>query len=142
MIDILDKAIEAAEKECRKYEASFNNLEPQHLNCGFAYVHIDSKRDPLVKAIKKALKERGVKFDSAGNMINLDGSYYNYSHNSFGGFGSMREFGRPDYIKGWIFSNPGNTSWQDMDCKLAGCHAFAAVLREHGVDCWTSSRLD
>lgn len=141
-IEILNEALDAAKSAVKEYESKYDFKEPQHLNCGYAYVHIDSKLDPFVKGMKKALKERGVKYDSAGNLRNLDGGFYNGSYNDVSGFGSMRDFGSPGYPKGWQFANPGKTRWQDMDAKLVGCRAFAEVLRENGIPAYTSCRLD
>lgn len=43
---------------------------------------------------------------------------------------------------GFHVYNPSKNGTQWMDAKIAGCDAFVAVLREHGIKAMTESRID
>lgn len=63
-----------------------------------------------------------------------------------------RRFGAKGYPRGWQFWCPGQWPYgkemghavyqQDMDFYLAAAKAFAAVLRENGIEAVVDSRLD
>jgi hypothetical protein len=54
-----------------------------------------------------------------------------------------QDVGRTDsYEGGYAIWNPSRNSTQWMDAKIAGCRAFAEVLREAGIKCSVNSRID
>lgn len=135
-VTILQEANLAAQAACKQYEKSHNNKEPQHLNCGFAWVKVPDKRHPFIRAVKNRLKWFGFKYDTSGNLRDLNGSFAGQSRHL------VQDLGAPCYGKGWEWWNPGGTHWQDVDCKAAGAQAFAEVLRKYGIPCVCGQRLD
>ena len=82
--------------------------------CGFAWVRLPKAQGPFVTWLKKAAK----------------------------GAVDSRAFGERAWDVGWEFWNPGDYRGQRIDIKEAGAAAFAAVLKKHGIACYTGSRLD
>lgn len=135
-VTILERATLAARAACKEYENQYHGKEPQHLNCGFAWVKVPDKRHPFVRAMKAILKNNGLKYDSSGNLRSLDGGWPQANRRDYAVYGA------PCFGKGWQWWNPGGTHWQDVDCKVAGTQAFAKVLRENGIQCVCGQRLD
>ena len=55
----------------------------------------------------------------------------------------LKSFGfRKAYEGGYQLWNPGSLNCQNVDAKEAGAKAFAAVLREFGIEAYSGSRLD
>ena len=112
---VYEEAVAAASAAIRQRFA--DGFREQPFNCGFAWVDVNPARGAFVNWCKS------------------------------------NDVGSKGYPKGWSFWSPG--SWpsaseagvptiysQDMDMKLAGARAFAAVLRENGVNAAVGSRLD
>lgn len=117
--DILQAAIVAAENAIKKSQVQFPDDRGP---CGFAWVVVSDGRSDFVKSCKKQIKIA----EQAGvtNPIFL------------------ARFGRKNYGKGWLFWNPGQYFGQSVDIKESGAYAFAAKLREFGVEAYAESRLD
>ena len=49
---------------------------------------------------------------------------------------------RKDYTRGLVLWNPSKSYVQNIDIKEAGANAYAAVLRNHGINAYAQSRLD
>ena len=47
-----------------------------------------------------------------------------------------------DFEGGYVIYNPSQNSTQWMDAKYDGAKAFAAALREHGIDARAECRMD
>ena len=120
MSDLLSRAYVAASAAILAHFQAGNREKP--FNCGYAWVTI-----PGTSALAKWCRR--------------DQSDDNDSW-----------FGAKGYPKGWTFFCPGQ--WpthtrlgftvyqQDLDFHLAGARAFAAVLRENGIEAVVDARLD
>ena len=117
MSNLLDRAHDAASAAILAHFQAGKREKP--FNCGFAWVTI-----PGTSALAKWCRTQPE--DS--------------------------QFGAKGYPKGWTFFCPGR--WptsarmgfpvyqQDLDFHRAGAKAFAAVLRENGIEAIVDSRLD
>jgi len=56
--------------------------------------------------------------------------------------GNRRWYGSKHWAKGWQFWNPGFYAGQSIDAAEKGAVAFAAVLKENGIDAQVGSRID
>lgn len=135
---IFAEALAAANAAQEKLLALYGGKEPEYA-CGFAWVRIFPATDPAVKWCKAKIKEYGVKYDSSGNLVDLDGKFAKHipeRHHA------IRNYGSPGYPKGWEFWAPGDFRGQWVDCKEAGAMAFAGVLKSYDIPATWSSRLD
>jgi hypothetical protein len=112
------EAVAAATAAIRDYFANGGREGP--LNCGFAWVNVRPATGKFINWCKKQ---------------------------------SGHAYGSKAHSGGWTFWAPGK--WptaeeagvpviyeQDVDVKQAGARAFAAVLRDNGLDAHAASRLD
>lgn len=129
---VLVEANRAAQAAQNALLARHGGEEPQ-LACGFAWVDIQDPKHPFVKWCKAQLKAAGLKYDSAGNLCNLDGTLAKTRN---------RDFGTPHWKRGWQFWAPGDFLGQWVDCKEAGAQAFANVLTANDIPATFGSRLD
>ena len=53
-----------------------------------------------------------------------------------------RWYGSKHWQRGWQFWNPGFYAGQSIDAVEKGAVAFAAVLKENGIDTHVDSRID
>lgn len=112
-------------------------VDPNAFDCGFAWVTVRPARGGFVSWCKAQIKAAGAKFDSAGNMTNLDGSFPATNSRLVSKYGSLA------YGGGWQFWKPGTGyNGQSMTVFEAGARAFANVLVENGVKASVGTRLD
>jgi hypothetical protein len=103
---------EKAHKAADQAVADFLKKHGDQMYCGFAWVRITKGQTPVVNAYKKI--------------------YANDPH----------KLGHKGYPNGWEIWSPGRYNGQSMDVKEEAARAFAAVLREAGIDAWMESRPD
>lgn len=137
---VLEEAYSAANQAQEEYLKQFGGVEPQHGACGFAWVHIPDARVEFVKWCKKEIKKLGYKYDTSGNLVNLDGSFTRDYQNE--NYKKARDYGHPHWKKGWEFWGPGNFRGQLIYVKEEGAQAFKRVLNENGIVAHFGSRLD
>lgn len=139
---MFDEILKEAEVAAKRAELDtlkpYGGKEPNHMECGFAWVHVKDARIPFVRHLKKKIKEAGVKYDSAGNLINLDWSCNRETLVSLG----IESYGSPHWKKGWEFWNPSNYNDQWMTPKYNAAIAFAEVLNSYGIECSAGCRYD
>lgn len=133
----LEEAEAAAKVAVAKALEPYGSQEPAlHMECGFAWVKVNDARIPFVRYLKRQLKALGYKYDSSGNLRDLQDGF---ARSTVPG---TKELGSPHWKKGWEFWNPGNFNGQWMPAKYAGAVAFAEVLTGYGIECSAGCRLD
>ena len=110
----------AAQQAVADYLAPYDGKEPNHLECGFAWVTIRPATHSFVRWLQKEAKAMGGQSNSVARTT----------------------YGSRGYYGGWQLWNPSGWGGQWMPAKIAGAAAFARVLNENGVPASVESRLD
>lgn len=122
--DILNKAHEAARLAAINADAKLPPENMRGLDCGFAWVEIPDGRSPFVNHCRKMLKRH----PDAGNTVADQAMRKRYGHKH--------------WKKGWEFWCTDYHATQSISVHMAAANAFAAVLKENGIECHTGARLD
>jgi hypothetical protein len=121
---ILNEAITAAVVA----SAAFHEKYGDRGACGFAWVEIVDGRSPFVNWCKKQIKSIASKGETEREVRSFEQQ-------------AERLYGSK-HSKYWTFWNPSKNYSQTVDTLEAGADAFAAVLKSHGIECYSMSRLD
>lgn len=121
---VLNEAIAAAVVAASAYQQKHGDMSA----CGFAWVEIVDGRSPFVKWCKSQIKQ----IAKEGKDEREVRSYTQQAERLYGS----------KHSKYWTFWNPSKNYAQSVDILEAGADAFAAVLKKHGIECYSMSRLD
>jgi hypothetical protein len=122
-----------------------DELSPTALGLSLDLVEPGSAEAIYIEAYQKAETAQTYKYVEFGGDPAFCGSAWlvvRPARGSFVKFCKRHGIGESGVYGGWEISSPGSYHGQSMDIKEAGCEAFVAVLREHGLKAFAKSRAD